>query len=140
MVDARIIMRDNFDAILKNHDDVVIFGEDAGIIGDVNQGLEGLQDNYGEVRVADTGIREATIIGKVLASDERFKTYCRNSIFRLFLYCYSNLSDDLATLLRTIGKQIAPLIIRTRGHRLEGIWHSGSPMGGMINLLRGIHV
>ena len=142
LVDARVIMRDNFDAILKKHDDVVIFGEDAGFIGDVNQGLEGLQEKYGEIRVADTGIREATIIGQGIGLAMRgLRPIAEIQYLDYLLYALQILSDDLATLrYRTFGKQKAPLIIRTRGHRLEGIWHAGSPMSGIINNLRGIHV
>ena len=142
MVDARIIMRDNFDAILKKHDDVVIFGEDAGFIGDVNQGLEGLQEKYGDIRISDTGIREATIIGQGIGLAMRgLRPIAEVQYLDYLLYALQIMSDDLATLrYRTFGKQKAPLIIRTRGHRLEGIWHAGSPMGGIINNLRGIHV
>ncbi len=142
MVDARIIMRDNFDAILKKHPEVLIFGEDAGHIGDVNQGLEGLQEKYGDLRVADTGIREASIIGQGIGMALRgLRPIAEIQYLDYLLYATQILSDDLATLhYRTFGKQKAPLIIRTRGHRLEGIWHSGSPMGGIINNLRGIHV
>ncbi|WP_339660901.1 thiamine pyrophosphate-dependent enzyme [uncultured Polaribacter sp.] len=141
-VDARIIMRDNFDAILKKHDDVLIFGEDAGFIGDVNQGLEGLQDKYGKIRVSDTGIREATIIGQGIGLAMRgLRPIAEVQYLDYLLYALQIMSDDLATLrYRTFGKQKAPLIIRTRGHRLEGIWHAGSPMGGIINNVRGIHV
>ncbi|KGL64116.1 thiamine pyrophosphate-dependent enzyme [Polaribacter sp. Hel1_85] len=142
LVDARIIMRDNFDAILKKHPEVVIFGEDAGFIGDVNQGLEGLQEKYGEIRVADTGIREATIIGQGIGLAMRgLRPIAEIQYLDYLLYALQIMSDDLATLqYRTFGKQKAPLIIRTRGHRLEGIWHAGSPMGGIINNVRGLHV
>jgi pyruvate/2-oxoglutarate/acetoin dehydrogenase E1 component/TPP-dependent pyruvate/acetoin dehydrogenase alpha subunit len=142
LVDARIIMRDNFDALLKKHKDVVIFGEDAGYIGDVNQGLEGLQEKYGDIRVADTGIREATIIGQGIGLALRgLRPIAEIQYLDYLLYAIQTMSDDLATLrYRTFGKQKAPLIIRTRGHRLEGIWHAGSPMGGIINNIRGIHV
>jgi pyruvate/2-oxoglutarate/acetoin dehydrogenase E1 component/TPP-dependent pyruvate/acetoin dehydrogenase alpha subunit len=142
LVDARIIMRDNFDAILKKHPDVLIFGEDAGLIGDVNQGLEGLQDKYGDIRVSDTGIREATIIGQGIGLAMRgLRPIAEVQYLDYLLYALQIMSDDLATLrYRTFGKQKAPLIIRTRGHRLEGIWHAGSPMGGIINNVRGIHV
>lgn len=141
-VDARIIMRDNFDALLKRHPELLIFGEDAGFIGDVNQGLEGLQEKFGELRVSDTGIREATIIGQGIGMAMRgLRPIAEIQYLDYLLYALQILSDDLATLrYRTAGKQKAPLIIRTRGHRLEGIWHSGSPMGGIINTLRGIHV
>tara|TARA_R110001592_G_scaffold151206_3_gene377611 strand:- start:430 stop:2883 length:2454 start_codon:yes stop_codon:yes gene_type:complete len=142
LVDARIIMRDNFDAILKKHPDVLIFGEDAGLIGDVNQGLEGLQDKYGDIRVSDTGIREATIIGQGIGLAMRgLRPIAEVQYLDYLLYALQIMSDDLATLrYRTFGKQKAPLIIRTRGHRLEGIWHAGSPMAGIINNIRGIHV
>ena len=142
LVDARIIMRDNFDAILKKYPEVVIFGEDAGLIGDVNQGLEGLQEKYGKIRVADTGIREATIIGQGIGLAMRgLRPIAEIQYLDYLLYALQIMSDDLATLqYRTFGKQKAPLIIRTRGHRLEGIWHAGSPMGGIINNVRGIHV
>ena len=142
LVDARIIMRDNFDAILKKHSDVLIFGEDAGLIGDVNQGLEGLQDKYGDIRVSDTGIREATIIGQGIGLAMRgLRPIAEVQYLDYLLYALQIMSDDLATLrYRTFGKQKAPLIIRTRGHRLEGIWHAGSPMAGIINNVRGIHV
>lgn len=142
LVDARIIMRDNFDALLKKYPEVVIFGEDAGLIGDVNQGLEGLQEKYGKIRVADTGIREATIIGQGIGLALRgLRPIAEIQYLDYLLYALQIMSDDLATLqYRTFGKQKAPLIIRTRGHRLEGIWHAGSPMGGIINNIRGIYV
>jgi pyruvate/2-oxoglutarate/acetoin dehydrogenase E1 component/TPP-dependent pyruvate/acetoin dehydrogenase alpha subunit len=142
LVDARIIMRDNFDAILQKHPEVLVFGEDAGYIGDVNQGLEGLQEKFGELRVSDTGIREATIIGQGIGMAMRgLRPIAEIQYLDYLLYALQIMSDDLATLrYRTFGKQKAPLIIRTRGHRLEGIWHAGSPMGGIINNVRGIHV
>ncbi|REH45047.1 pyruvate/2-oxoglutarate/acetoin dehydrogenase E1 component [Tenacibaculum gallaicum] len=142
IVDARVIMRDNFDAILAKHPEVLIFGEDAGYIGDVNQGLEGLQEKFGELRVSDTGIREATILGQGIGMAMRgLRPIAEIQYLDYLLYALQIMSDDLATLrYRTFGKQKAPLIIRTRGHRLEGIWHSGSPMGGIINNVRGIHV
>ncbi len=142
LVDARVIMRDNFDAILKKHPEVIIFGEDAGFIGDVNQGLEGLQVKYGEIRVADTGIREATIIGQGIGLAMRgLRPIAEIQYLDYLLYALQIMSDDLATLqYRTFGRQKAPLIIRTRGHRLEGIWHAGSPMAGIIHNVRGIHV
>ena len=142
IVDGRIIMRENFDAILNNYPEVLIFGEDAGRIGDVNQGLEGLQQKYGTQRVSDTGIREATIIGQGIGLAMRgLRPIAEIQYLDYLLYGLQIMSDDLATLrYRTFGKQKAPLIIRTRGHRLEGIWHSGSPMGGIINNIRGIHV
>ena len=141
-VDARLVLRDNFDAIFAKHPDVLIFGEDAGNIGDVNQGLEGMQEKYGEFRVADAGIREATILGQGIGMAMRgLRPIAEIQYLDYLLYAIQIMSDDLATLqYRTHGRQKAPLIIRTRGHRLEGIWHSGSPMGMIINAIRGIHV
>ena len=141
-VDGRIIIRDNFDALLQRHDNLLIFGEDVGKIGDVNQGLEGLQKKYGSLRIADTGIREVTIAGQGIGLALRgLRPIAEIQYLDYILYCIQLLSDDLASMnYRTVGQQIAPLIIRTRGHRLEGIWHSGSPMGGMIHLLRGMHI
>ena len=142
IVDGRIIIRDNFEALLSKHDDLLIFGEDVGKIGDVNQGLEGLQEKFGKIRITDTGIREATIVGQGIGLALRgFRPIAEIQYLDYILYCIQILSDDLASLnYRTNAQQIAPLIIRTRGHRLEGIWHSGSPMAGMIHLLRGIHI
>ncbi|WP_395056316.1 thiamine pyrophosphate-dependent enzyme [Flavobacterium sp.] len=141
-VDARLILRDNFDAIFTKYPESLIFGEDAGNIGDVNQGLEGMQEKYGELRVADVGIREATILGQGIGMAMRgLKPIAEIQYLDYLLYAIQIMSDDLATLqYRTAGRQKAPLIIRTRGHRLEGIWHSGSPMGMIINAIRGIHV
>ncbi len=140
--DARVILRDNFDYILSHRPEVLIFGEDAGNIGDVNQGLEGMQEKYGEERVKDIGIREATILGQGIGMALRgLRPIAEIQYLDYLLYAIQIMSDDLATLqYRTCGKQKAPLIIRTRGHRLEGIWHSGSPMGMIINAIRGIHV
>ena len=141
-VDARLVIRDNFDAIFSKHPETLIFGEDAGTIGDVNQGLEGMQEKYGEMRVSDVGIREATIIGQGIGMALRgLRPIAEIQYLDYLLYAIQIMSDDLATLqYRTKGRQKAPLIIRTRGHRLEGIWHSGSPMGMIINAIRGIHV
>ena len=140
--DGRMILRDNFDAIFTKYPETLIFGEDAGAIGDVNQGLEGMQEKYGELRVADVGIREATILGQGIGMALRgLRPIAEIQYLDYLLYAIQIMSDDLATLrYRTVGKQKAPLIIRTRGHRLEGIWHSGSPMGMIINAIRGIHV
>src|SRR5690606_2341232 len=142
LVDARIIIRDNFDALLKKYPEILIFGEDTGNIGDVNQGLEGLQEKYGEQRVTDTGIREATIIGQGIGLALRgLRPIAEIQYLDYVLYALQIISDDLASLhYRTKGRQKAPLIIRTRGHRLEGIWHSGSQMGGILNLIRGLYV
>lgn len=141
-VDARLILRDNFDSIFSQRPETLIFGEDAGEIGDVNQGLEGMQEKYGAIRVADAGIREATILGQGIGMAMRgLRPIAEIQYLDYLLYALQIMSDDLATLAyRTKGMQKAPLIIRTRGHRLEGIWHSGSPMGGILNLIRGIHV
>ncbi|WP_298316110.1 thiamine pyrophosphate-dependent enzyme [uncultured Aquimarina sp.] len=142
IVDARLILRDNFDQIFSRIPESLIFGEDSGKIGDVNQGLEGLQEKFGDIRVSDAGIREATIIGQGIGMAMRgLRPIAEIQYLDYILYCIQGLSDDLATLrYRTFAKQKAPLIVRTRGHRLEGIWHSGSQMGGLIHLLRGIHI
>ena len=141
-VDARLVLRDNFDAIFAKYPETLIFGEDAGTIGDVNQGLEGMQEKYGAFRVADAGIREATILGQGIGMAMRgLRPIAEIQYLDYLLYAIQIMSDDLATLqYRTSGRQKAPLIIRTRGHRLEGVWHSGSPMGMIINAIRGIHV
>ena len=141
-VDGRIVLRDNFDELLEKHDNLFIFGEDVGKIGDVNQGLEGLQKKYGKNRVFDTGIRESTIVGQAIGMALRgLKPIAEIQYLDYILYALQILSDDLATMsYRTHGRQIAPIIVRTRGHRLEGIWHAGSPLGGLINFLRGIFI
>ena len=142
MVDGRIILRDNFDALFAKYPKTLVFGEDTGNIGDVNQGLEGLQKKYGPLRVADTGIRETSIIGQGIGMALRgLRPIAEIQYLDYILYGLQTLSDDLASLMyRTVGKQKAPLIVRTRGHRLEGIWHSGSPMGGLVHLLRGMYI
>ena len=142
MVDARLILRNNFDVLFAKYPETLIFGEDSGNIGDVNQGLEGMQEKYGEFRVSDTGIREATILGQGIGMAMRgLRPIAEIQYLDYLLYAIQIMSDDLATLqYRTLGRQKAPLIIRTRGHRLEGIWHAGSPMGMIINAIRGIHV
>ena len=142
MVDGREILRDNFDAQLKAKPEVIIFGEDSGRIGGVNQGLEGLQEKHGVHRVFDTGIRECTIVGQAIGISMRgLRPIAEIQYLDYMLYGLQILSDDVATVqYRTKGGQKAPLIIRTRGHRLEGIWHSGSPMGMMIHALRGMHL
>jgi 2-oxoisovalerate dehydrogenase E1 component len=141
-VDGREILRDNFDAILAKYPEVMIFGEDSGKIGGVNQGLEGLQKKYGEIRVFDTGIREATILGQAIGLAMRgLRPIAEIQYLDYLLYALQIMSDDLATVqYRTKGGQKSPVIIRTRGHRLEGIWHSGSPMGMILNSVRGVHV
>ena len=142
MVDGRVVVRNNFDKIFEKYPETLVFGEDAGNIGDVNQGLEGLQEKYGKVRIADTGIREATILGQGIGMAMRgLRPIAEIQYLDYILYCLQGISDDLATLhYRTKGGQKAPVIIRTRGHRLEGIWHSGSPMAGIINLVKGVNV
>ena len=140
--DGRVIIRDNFDRLFSKYPEALIFGEDSGAIGDVNQGLEGLQKKYGPLRISDTGIREATIIGQGIGMALRgLRPIAEIQYLDYLLYGLQTLSDDLATVLyRTVGKQKAPLIVRTRGHRLEGIWHSGSQMGALIHLLRGMYI
>ena len=141
-VDARTILRDNFNKIFTQHPETLIFGEDTGYIGDVNQGLEGMQNKFGEMRVSDTGIRETTIIGQGIGMAMRgLRPIAEIQYLDYILYALQTLSDDLASLhYRSAGRQKAPLIIRTRGHRLEGIWHSGSPMSGINNFLKGIYI
>ncbi len=131
-----------FDAILERDPRVIAFGEDVGFLGDVNQGFKGMQEKYGVLRVSDTGIREATILGQAIGMAMRgLRPICEIQYLDYVLYALQTLSDDLATLhWRTVGGQSAPVIIRTRGHRLEGIWHSGSLMAGIIHLVRGVNV
>jgi 2-oxoisovalerate dehydrogenase E1 component len=142
MEDGRIILRDNYRKLLEKFPELLVFGEDAGKIGGVNQTLEGLQDQFGDLRVFDTGIRECTIIGQGIGLAMRgLRPIAEIQYLDYLLYAIQILSDDLATLqYRTKGGQKAPLIISTRGHRLEGIWHSGSPMGMIVNSLRGMHI
>ncbi len=131
-----------FDKLLAKEPRLIAFGEDVGFLGDVNQGFRGMQEKYGEFRVSDTGIREATILGQAIGMAMRgLRPICEIQYLDYLLYALQLLSDDLATLRwRTAGGQKAPVIIRTRGHRLEGIWHSGSPMAGIIHLARGVRV
>lgn len=141
-LDGRMVIRNNFDKIFEKYPETLVFGEDTGNIGDVNQGLEGMQEKYGDLRVADTGIREATILGQGIGMAMRgLRPIAEIQYLDYILYCLQGMSDDLATLqYRTKGGQKAPVIIRTRGHRLEGIWHSGSPMAGILNLSKGINI
>lgn len=141
-VPGREILRDNFDYLFANNPLLIAFGEDVGKIGGVNQTYEGLQEKYGENRIFDTGIREATIIGQGLGMAMRgLRPIAEIQYFDYLLYGLQVISDDLATLhYRTRGGQKAPLIVSTRGHRLEGIWHSGSPLSMVINSVRGVHV
>ncbi len=141
-VDGRIIIRDNFAALFEKEPLLLTFGEDTGKIGDVNQGMEGMQARFGEIRVSDVGIREATILGQGMGMALRgLRPVAEIQYLDYLLYCLQGMSDDLATVQwRTKGGQKCPLIIRTRGHRLEGVWHSGSPMGMIINSVRGVVV
>ncbi len=141
-VDGRVVLRDNFEVLFERHPNTLVFGEDSGQLGDVNLGLEGMQEKFGEIRVSDAGIREATILGQGIGMAMRgLRPIAEIQYLDYLLYCFQGLSDDLSTLrYRTKGGQAAPLIVRTRGHRLEGIWHSGSPMGMIINGIRGVHV
>jgi pyruvate/2-oxoglutarate/acetoin dehydrogenase E1 component/TPP-dependent pyruvate/acetoin dehydrogenase alpha subunit len=142
MMDGREVVRAFFDATFERMPEVFAIGEDVGRIGDVNQGFAGMQEKYGEIRVSDTGIREWTITGQGIGAAMRgLRPIIEIQYLDYFLYALQILSDDVATLqYRTRGGQKCPLIIRTRGHRLEGVWHSGSPMGMIINALRGIHI
>jgi 2-oxoisovalerate dehydrogenase E1 component len=142
MLDGREILQAFFDSAFARDPRLVAFGEDLGKIGDVNQGFAGLQEKYGEIRITDTGIREATIVGQGIGLALRgLRPIAEIQYLDYLLYGLQTLSDDLACLSwRTKGGQKAPVIIRTRGHRLEGIWHSGSPIGMIINALRGIHI
>ena len=142
LIDGRLIIKNNFDELLNQNKNLVIFGEDSGKIGGVNQGLEGLQDKYGKEKVDDRGIREASIVGEGIGLALRgFRPIAEIQYLDYLIFAIQTLSDDLATMLyRSVGKQLAPLIIRTRGHRLEGIWHSGSPIGMLINSLRGVRI
>ena len=131
-----------FDAALAREPRLIAFGEDVGKLGDVNQGFKGMQEKYGNYRVTDTGIREATILGQAIGMALRgLRPIAEIQYLDYVLYAMQTMSDDLASLhWRTAGGQKAPVIIRTRGHRLEGIWHSGSPMSGILNLVRGMYV
>ena len=142
LVDGREVLQTYFDNLLATRLEVFAIGEDVGRIGDVNQAFAGLQEKHGELRVTDTGIRETTIVGQGIGASLRgLRPIVEIQYLDYLLYALQTLSDDLATLqYRTYGGQKAPLIIRTRGHRLEGVWHSGSPMGMILNALRGIHV
>ncbi len=141
-LDGREIVQACFDAAFASNNRIVAFGEDVGKIGDVNQGFAGMQEKYGELRVTDTGIRELSIIGQAIGLSMRgLRPIAEIQYLDYLLYAIQIMSDDIATLqYRTMGGQKAPVIIRTRGHRLEGVWHTGSPMGMIINAVRGIHV
>ena len=136
------ILNKTFDYLLSNHPEVIAFGEDVGKIGDVNQGFAGLQEKHGATRVMDMGIRENTIVGQAIGASLRgLRPIAEIQYLDYLLYGVQMMSDDIATVqYRTKGGQKYPLIIRTRGHRLEGIWHSGSPMGMILNAVRGMNV
>ncbi len=141
-VPGRQIIRDNYDKLFTKYPLLTIFGEDVGYIGGVNQTFEGLQKKYGELRITDTGIREATILGQGLGMSLRgMRPISEIQYLDYLMYALQLMSDDVATThYRTYGKMIAPLIVSTRGHRLEGVWHSGSPMSMLVNSVRGIYV
>lgn len=142
MADGRLILRDNFDVLFAKYPELITFGEDTGKIGGVNQAMEGMQEKYGDLRVGDTGIREASILGQGIGMAMRgLRPIAEIQYLDYLYYALQIMRDDLASVqYRTKGGQKAPLIVRTRGHRLEGIWHSGSPMGAIINSVRGMHV
>ena len=141
-VNGSVIINKNFDVLFQRYPNLVTFGEDTGKMGDVNQGMKGMQEKYGINRVSDTGIREATIIGQGIGLAMRgFRPIAEIQYLDYLIYAQSQLSDDLATLqYRTLGKQAAPLIVRTRGHQLQGIWHAGSPMQMLLGSLRGMYL
>ena len=141
-VPGRQVLRDNWDILFEKNPLIVAFGEDAGRIGGVNQSYEGLQKKYGEIRITDTGIREATILGQGIGLALRgMRPLAEIQYLDYLMYALQTMSDDLAcTHYRTAGGMIAPVIISTRGHRLEGIWHSGSPISMLINSVRGVYV
>ncbi len=136
------ILNRNFEVLFEKHPTLVTFGEDTGKLGDVNQGMKGIQERFGSVRVSDTGIRETTIIGQGIGLALRgFRPIAEIQYLDYLIYAQSTLSDDLASMqYRTMGKQAAPLIVRTRGHQLQGIWHAGSPMQMILGSLRGIYL
>lgn len=142
MVDGRLVLRDNFQALFEQYPELLTFGEDTGRIGGVNQSMEGMQDAFGEDRVSDTGIRECTIVGQGIGLAMRgLRPIAEIQYLDYLYYALQIIRDDLATVhYRSAGAQRAPLIIRTRGHRLEGIWHAGSPMGAIVHSIRGMHV
>ncbi|NQX90832.1 MAG: transketolase, partial [Flavobacteriales bacterium] len=142
MVDGRIVLRENFRKLFNKYPEIITFGEDTGKIGGVNQAMEGMQEEFGDVRVSDTGIREATILGQEIGMAMRgLRPIAEIQYLDYLYYALQIMRDDLASVqYRTKGGQKAPLIIRTRGHRLEGIWHSGSPMGAIIHSIRGVRV
>jgi len=142
LADGRVILRDNFEELFNRYPELLTFGEDVGKIGGVNQSMEGMQSKFGETRVSDTGIREATIMGQGIGLSMRgLRPIAEIQYLDYLLYALQIMSDDLATVhYRTKGGQKAPLIVRTRGHRLEGVWHSGSPLGTILGAIRGVHI
>ncbi len=142
MVDGRVVLRDNFKALFEKHPELLTFGEDTGKIGGVNQSMEGMQEAFGVDRVADTGIRECTILGQGIGLAMRgLRPIAEIQYLDYLFYALQIMRDDLATVrYRSRGTQKAPVIVRTRGHRLEGIWHAGSPMGAIVHAVRGMHV
>jgi transketolase len=142
VVDGRQVLLRNFDANFARDPRIFVIGEDVGKLGDVNLVFEGLQAKYGELRLTDTGIREATILGQSIGAAMRgLRPICDIQYLDYFLYALELAADDLATLhWRTVGGQKAPVVIRTKGHRLVGIWHSGSPMSVLLNALRGVYI
>ena len=142
MLDGRQVLQRNFEVMFERDARVLTFGEDTGGIGGVNQVMEGMQDKFGATRVSDTGIRECTILGQGIGMAMRgLRPIAEIQYLDYLYYALQLMRDDLATVrYRTAGGQKAPLIVRTRGHRLEGIWHSGSPMGAIVHSVRGMHV
>lgn len=142
MLPGNEVIQRCFDHLMGKDPRLFIIGEDVGVLGDVNQNFKGLQEKYGEIRITDTGIREATILGQGIGAAIRgLRPVVDIQYLDYLLYCFQLLSDDLATLhYRSAGGQIAPVVVRTKGHRLEGIWHTGSPMGMIVHGIRGIHV
>lgn len=140
--DGRIILRNNFEKLFEKYPLSLTFGEDTGFLGGVNQSLEGMQEKFGKLRVFDTGIREATIVGQGIGLAMRgLRPIAEIQYLDYLHYCLQVMSDDLSTVrYRTMNGQMAPLIVRTRGHRLEGVWHAGSHMGAIIHMCRGIYV
>ncbi len=141
-VNGSVVINKNFDALFEKYPNLITFGQDTGKLGDVNQGMKGMQEKYGKVRVEDAGIREATIIGQGIGLALRgFRPIAEIQYLDYLIYAQSQLSDDLATMqYRTKGRQAAPLILRTRGHQLQGIWHAGSPMQMLLGSLRGMYL
>lgn len=141
-VNGSVVVAKNFEVLFERYPNLVTFGQDTGKMGDVNQGMKGMQQKYGEHRVSDAGIREATIIGQGIGLALRgFRPIAEIQYLDYLIYAQSQLSDDLSTLqYRTLGKQAAPVIVRTRGHQLQGIWHAGSPMQMLLGSLRGMYL